>query len=141
MESTIHQQQADAWLLTETHAQQGPNPSITTHRVDAGPDWGYRLDDTDKRKVLLHSANPWRGAQVSTGRRDRAPTQAVDALSTALAGFTVTTVGQHPDLLDHIAHSGDMHACGTVCWPGTIDDRRLTDHLGTATLLCRLSLH
>ena len=47
---------ADVIVLTEGRADLLPPDGFI---VDAGSDWGYRVDDPDRRKVLMWSKNPW----------------------------------------------------------------------------------
>lgn len=50
---------ADLWVFTEARRERGPLPSAPGLLVDAGDDWGYRLDWADQRKVLVWSIRPW----------------------------------------------------------------------------------
>ena len=48
--------EADVIVLTEGCAAVLPPDG---HVIDAGSDWGYRVDDPARRKVLLWSKHPW----------------------------------------------------------------------------------
>lgn len=52
---------ADVIVLTEGCADLLPSGGFV---LDAGPDWGYRVDNPNRRKVLVWSKNPWTDIDV-----------------------------------------------------------------------------
>lgn len=74
---------ADVIVLTEGCAALLPADG---HIIDAGSDWGYRVDDPARRKVLIWSKHPWTDVD-SIGSDELPPGRFV-------AGTTVTPIGE-----------------------------------------------
>jgi exonuclease III len=74
---------ADVIVLTEGCAAVLPADG---HVIDASSDWGYRVEDASRRKVLLWSKHPWTDVD-SVGSEDLPPGRFV-------AGTTHTTLGE-----------------------------------------------
>ena len=74
---------ADVIVLTEGCAAVLPAGG---HIIDAGSDWGYRVDDPARRKVLMWSKHPWTDVD-SVGAEELPPGRLV-------AGSTVTPIGE-----------------------------------------------
>lgn len=71
--------------------------------------------------------------------RSRQPRQVADALDSAFRDLLIATAGQteHGFLIDHVAHSGDLHAERTTVLSKTDALGRLSDHTGATVTLKR----
>ena len=73
---------SDVIVLTEGCAELLPHGGFV---IDAGPDWGYRVEDPTRRKVLVWSKQPW--SEVDSFGADSLPS------GRFVAGTTPTPLG------------------------------------------------
>lgn len=130
--------ESDLIVLTEGCAGLLPDGG---HTVDAGADWGYRVRDPERRKVLMWSREPWRS--VTAAGSGSAAGRIVSARTDTRAG-EVTVIGvcipwrdahvrtgrrdrrpwqEHLEYLDVLGAALNTHSLGSLVIAGDLNQR------------------